>query len=698
MFTQSSGLIGQRRERIAKANRLRELGIDPYPSRSNRTHLTKEIITRFDELNGSVTVVAGRLISWREHGKLAFGHLQDQSGKIQLFIREPDLEATDTEKQTLGFSELNLIDIGDLVEATGEVVKTQRGEISVLVKSLRIIAKAIRPLPDKWSGLKDKEALFRQRYLDMIINPENRWRFEKTAQITFAIREYLNQRGFLEIKTPILQPLYGGGMAKPFISRVNALDVNYYMAISHELYLKRLIVAGFENVYNMVGYFRNEGIDRTHNPEFSMLETMTAYKNYEYNMDLIEGMYKYIGEKVFAKTTFNIQGQAVDFSKPWERIMMKDAVNKYAGYDFDKVDTIDEAHTILKEVGVDELPKSIGESMVKVFEAKVEEKLVQPTFVYGHPVEISPLAKTMAKDKRFVERFEIFIGGIEGGDNWTELNDPLELYERFKEQFVRGRGGDAEAHPMDIDFLEAIEYGMPPTTGLGPGIERLAMMYTETEYIDDVIFFPMMRPAPPSNLQKKIYGEDYVNPVKTEQLPTREKALQLLEEHVQDNYQRLHAKMVAAALEGYAEKLGEDKDLWYITGLLHDLDYYQHPDEHPQKSLQWFSEWGYPSELIHAVAAHAHDRTGVEPSSQLAKALLACDEMPGLLYAYSLMRPTGFEGMEVNSVKKKFKDKRFAPNINREELSNSMEAFAVEFGDHVGLLISIFQNMPELKK
>ncbi len=505
-----SSLIQIRNERLEKVRKLKELGINPYPSTSNKKKNNLEIIDNFNKLEGKATTVAGRLMSFREHGKLAFGHIQDQTGKLQLYIREDELNATSSKNQTIGFGDLNLIDVGDIVEATGTITKTQRGEISILVSELKILTKSIRPLPAKHEGIKDKETLFRQRYLDMIMNPEKKWRFEARAKIEFAIREFLNSKGFLEIKTPIIQPLYGGGTAKPFTTHVNALDVDYYMAISHELYLKRLIISGFENVYNIVGYFRNEGIDRTHNPEFSMLETMTAFHNYEYNMDLIEEMYKYIGNKVFGKTVFNIRGHEIDFGKKWPRIMMIDAVKKYTYIDFDRIKSLTQAHKVLDDLKITEKPDTIGECMVKVFEERVEEHLIEPTFIYGHPVEISPLAKRMDSDSRFVERFEIFIGGIEGGDNWTELNDPVELFDRFKDQMKQRDKGVDEFHPMDIEFIEAMEYGMPPTTGLGPGIERLTMMFTETEYIDDVTFFPLQKPAQVTKLQKEIYGEEYL--------------------------------------------------------------------------------------------------------------------------------------------------------------------------------------------
>ncbi len=509
-MAQSFDLIGQRNIRIEKANKLRKIGINPYPSVSRRNTSTQEARASFEDNDGKSVVVAGRLMSWREHGGVVFGNVQDQSGSIQLYIKSEVIEKTNPKKGNIGFEDLHLLDIGDIVEAVGSVTKTQKGEISILVYELRLLTKSIRPLPDKRKGLQDKEKIYRQRYLDMIMNPDKRWRFVKTAEIVFAIREFLNSKGFLEIKTPIIQPSYGGTLAKPFQTHVNALNTDYYLAISHELYLKRLITAGFENVYNITGYFRNEGIDRTHNPEFQMVETMTAFKNYEYNMDLIEDLYKYVATKVFNKTEFEIAGHSIDFSKDWPRIKMIDAVKTYARHDFNKIQTIAEAHKILSLEGINSKPKTISESMVEIFKEKVESKLIEPTFIYGHPVEISPLAKRMDSDSRFVERFEIFIGGIEGGDNWTELNDPVELFARFKDQFDRRDNGDEEAHPMDIDFLETMEYGMPPTTGLGPGIERLAMMLTDTEYIDDVLFFPMMRPAQITKSQTEIYGEKYV--------------------------------------------------------------------------------------------------------------------------------------------------------------------------------------------
>src|SRR3989344_6855217 len=331
-----SSLIEIRGERLRKIERLRALGIEPYPSKSHRSHTNKEVLENFAGLDSKTVTLTGRLMSWREHGQLIFADLQDASGKIQLYIKGNGLLSTSATTQGIGFGDLGLLDIGDIVEVSGKVTKTQRGVISIEPSKIKLLAKSIRPLPEKWEGVQDPEILHRQRYLDMIMDPDHKWRFQKAAEILFAIREFMHKKGFLEIKTPILQHTYGGTSAKPFRTHVNALGVDYYLAVAHELYLKRLITAGFENVFNNVGYFRNEGIDRSHNPEFNMLETMSAFQNYEFNMNLTEELYKYIGEREFGKTTFLIEGQEVDFAKPWRRARMIDLVKEYTGKDFDK--------------------------------------------------------------------------------------------------------------------------------------------------------------------------------------------------------------------------------------------------------------------------------------------------------------------------------------------------------------------------
>ncbi len=491
--------------RLQKAESLRALGLHPYPSRSARTHYARDVIEKFESLEGKPAVIAGRLMSWRKQGGMAFGHIQDQSGSVQMVLRRATLKPTDGPQGTLGYEHLNLMDLGDIVQATGVVGKTQRGEISVMADELRILTKSLRPLPDKWSGLKDREIILRKRYLDTIAEPEQMERFASIARMLFAIRTFLNERGFLEFHTPVIQPQYGGGTAKPFKTHVNALSCDMYLSISHELYLKRLIAAGFDKVFTLGPYFRNEGIDRSHHPEFSMIETMTAYENYEYNMTLIEDLFRYVAVHAFGKTVFNVQGHSVDFAQPWKRIQMADAVRDVTGVDFRACQTKEEANERLASIGIHEAQDSVGHALAKAFETSVEATLISPTLVFGHPVEISPLAKPMKEDPRFAERFEIFIAGMECGDNWSEQNDPVALLEVWKKNYRPENPEEGEFHPLDFDFLECLEHGLPPTTGIGPGIERMAMIFTEQRDIYDVVYFPMMKPLI-TPLNRAIYG------------------------------------------------------------------------------------------------------------------------------------------------------------------------------------------------
>lgn len=492
-----------RQQRLDKITTMRELGLDPFPSKSHRTSYTGPILANFDAQEGKEVTIAGRLISWRKQGGMAFGHLQDQTGEIQMMLRRQTLAVTEAASNTIGYEDLKLLDIGDIVEVTGKVGKTQRGEISILVDRLRFLTKSLRPLPDKWGGIADREISIRKRYLDMISEPEKKRRFENIGKMLFETRRFLHERGFIEFHTPVIQPQYGGGTAKPFRTVVNALSTEMYLSISHELYLKRLIAAGFDKVYTIGRYFRNEGIDKSHHPEFSMIETMTAYENYEYNMELIESMFRHIAVHAFGKTTFQVGEHQVDFTQPWARLNMADIVKERCGVDFRDFTTAAEANAALVALGIEEVAQTPGHALVHAFETKIAPTLIQPTLVYGHPIEISPLAKPMRDDPRFVERFEIYIGGIECGDNWSEQNDPVTLLERWRQMYKHDHR-EGEYQPLDYDFLEMLEHGMPPTTGIGPGIERMAMIFTEQSDIYDVIFFPLMKPVM-SQVNKAIY-------------------------------------------------------------------------------------------------------------------------------------------------------------------------------------------------
>jgi lysyl-tRNA synthetase, class II len=496
-------ILTLRESRLNKRAALERLRINPYPATAKRTHLAGAIVDAYEEHEGRTVTVAGRLMSLRKQGGLIFGHVQDETSRIQLYIKRDALGGTDPAAGTLGFADLVNIDVGDIVEATGTVTKTKAGEISVLTNQVRLLTKSLRPLPDKWSGLKDRELILRKRYLDVTVAPEHRERFAAISRMLWSIRSFLHERGFLEFVTPVLQPQYGGGTARPFRTHVNALGFDAYLAISHELYLKRLIIAGYDKVYTIGKYFRNEGVDKNHHPEFSMIETMTAYEDYTHNMDLIESMFRKVAQEAFERTVFQVRGHQIDFAAPWRRVSMADLVAEITGVDFRGFKGPEESNVALEALGLAPQP-TIGHGLVHAFEARAEPQLIAPTLVYGHPMEISPLAKPSAADQRFAERFEIFIAGMECGDNWSEQNDPTELLAHWR-RARESAEEEVETHPLDYDFVEALEYGMPPTTGIGPGIERMAMIFTGEENIDDVIFFPLMRPVV-SEAHREIYG------------------------------------------------------------------------------------------------------------------------------------------------------------------------------------------------
>lgn len=476
-----------RQIRIDKLNQIKKLGIDPYPARC----LRKQTITQALKSLNKKTAVVGRIKSWRGHGKIQFADLIDESGKIQLVFKADELD-----KKKLGF--LKLLDIGDFLAVQGKVFKTKAGETSILAKDFQLLTKSIRPLPDKWHGLKNVEERYRKRYLDILMNPDVKKVFKARSKVVSAIREFLEKRGYIEVETPILQPIYGGGLARPFKTYHNTLGIPLYMRISTELYLKRLIVAGFEKVYEIAKVFRNEGIDKNHNPEFTMVETMEAYVDYKYNMELVEQMTEYAVKKAIRTTKAKYQDKQIDFKTPWKRITMVEAVKKETGVDFSKVKNLNKALKIAQKLGLEleEYHKSaIGLILAATFEEKVEPTLIQPTIIYDFPVETSPLSKKCKDDPRFVERWEHFVAGMECSNNYSELNDPIELATRFKDERKKEKLGDIEAHQTDEDFIEAMEYGMPPTSGIGPGIDRLVMIITNSQNLRDVILFPTLRPT-----------------------------------------------------------------------------------------------------------------------------------------------------------------------------------------------------------
>lgn len=476
--------------REEKLENLRAEGIDPFKiTKFNKTHTSKQIVNDYDSLEGKDVTIAGRIMSKRIMGKASFCHIQDGEGKIQSYVSINDL-GQDSYKL---FKEY---DIGDIIGLTGFVFKTKTGEISLHAKSIVLLAKSLRPLPEKFHGLKDTDLRYRQRYVDLIMNPEVKDTFIKRSMIIKNLRELLQSKGFLEVETPILNTLYSGDSARPFTTHHNTLNLDMFLRIAPELYLKRLIVGGFEKVFEIGRLFRNEGMDIKHNPEFTNIELYEMYHDYNDMMDLTEEIISTLSQKVNGTMKINYQGLDIDLTPKFNRVTMIDSIKNVTGIDFNTIDTDEEAMKVAKdlEVEIDPIKTSRGQIINQIFEAKVEETLIAPTFIYDYPIEISPLTKKKASDPRLTERFELFIGGREYANAYSELNDPKDQYERFKKQVEARNLGDEEAGMMDEDFVRALEIGMPPTGGLGIGLDRLIMLLTNSASIRDVIFFPTMKP------------------------------------------------------------------------------------------------------------------------------------------------------------------------------------------------------------
>ncbi len=484
------------RVRLEKLERLRQLGIDPYPPRITRTHTAAEAVALYETAEAEEALerlpaslsLAGRLVSLRIMGRASFAHIQDGSGRIQIFLRQDTLG----EEAYQFFKEF--FDLGDFISVTGRLFRTRTGEITLEVHEYQLAAKSLHPLPEKWHGLRDTELRYRQRYLDLITNEETRRIFQARSRIITAMRQYLDSQSFMEVETPALQPLYGGAAARPFKTYYNALDQEFYLRISDELYLKRLIIGGIDKVYEICKDFRNEGLSTKHNPEFTMMECYWAYADYNDVMRLVENMIAFIAREALGSEEITYQGNKVVLTPPWGRVTMRDAIREITGIDIEAHPSLDELQAAIKDrkLAVDAQP-TWAKLVDELFSEYVEPTLIQPTFIIDYPVELSPLAKRKPDAPHLVERFEAFAGGLELGNAFTELNDPLDQRARFEAMREQFAAGDEEAHPLDEDFLTAMMYGMPPTGGLGIGVDRLVMLLTDQASIREVILFPQLR-------------------------------------------------------------------------------------------------------------------------------------------------------------------------------------------------------------
>lgn len=481
-----SEFLKVRREKLAE---LRENGKDPFQITTYHVDAyAKDINDKFDEYEDKMVSIAGRIMSKRGMGKAGFIDVADHSGRVQSYVRKDHVGDE-------AYADFKKYDIGDIIGIKGEVFRTQKGQISVKAEEILLLSKSLRPLPEKWHGLKDQDTRYRQRYVDLIVNPEVKETFIKRSRIITEIRKFLDGLNFVEVETPVLHTVAGGASARPFITHHNAQNMEMYMRIALELHLKRLIVGGFDRVYELGRVFRNEGMDTRHNPEFTLLELYQAYTDYHGMMDITENMIRTVAQNVLGTTTIQYGEHTLDLGKPFERITMADSVKKYSGVDFSEIKTVEDARAVAKEHHIEyEERHLVGDILNLFFDEYVEHNLIQPTFVTDYPVEISPLAKRSPKDPSITERFELFIVGREHANAFSELNDPIDQKERFEHQVELKKQGDDEAADMDEDYINALEYGMPPTGGLGIGIDRLVMLLTNTEAIRDVLLFPTMKP------------------------------------------------------------------------------------------------------------------------------------------------------------------------------------------------------------
>ena len=670
-------LLKVRREKLAA---LQENGKDPFQiTKYDVTHHSQEIKDQYEALEGKSVSIAGRVMSKRIMGKASFCNVQDLQGDIQSYVARDSIGEE-------AYADFKKYDVGDIVGIEGEVFTTKTGEISVHANKVTLLSKSLQILPEKYHGLVNTDLRYRQRYTDLIMNGEVKKTFVMRSKIISAIRRYLDGQGFLEVETPMLVANAGGAAARPFETHYNALDEDVKLRISLELYLKRLIVGGMERVYEIGRVFRNEGLDARHNPEFTLMELYQAYTDYYGMMELTENMFRHVAKEVCGTTTVSYGGVEIDLGKPFGRMTMTEAVKQYADVDFDTVKDTAEAKRIADEKGVHyEDRHQKGDILNLFFEEYVEEHLVQPTFIMDHPIEISPLTKKKPGNPQYVERFELFITGREMCNAYSELNDPIDQRERFKAQEAALAAGDEEANTTDEDFMNALEIGMPPTGGIGYGIDRLVMLLTDAPAIRDVLLFPTMKsvekkPSGQAKSAKKGEGQE----AKQSSI-SREQAWELLRKYNNEPFHLQHALTVEGVMRWYAKELGygEEEEFWGITGLLHDIDFELYPEEHCKKAPELLRGAGVGEDMIYAVCSHGYGICSEdEPKLEMEKVLFAADELTGLIWSCALMRPSkSTMDMEVKSLKKKFKDKKFAAGCSREIISQGAQMLGWELDE-----------------
>lgn len=670
----------ERETRLCRRQALIDAGIDPYPIKSVVTWQVADIEREYGwigeggegPLDASFTV-AGRVRAFRRHGKLAFIDCQDATGTIQLFCRINNMDES-------SWALLDSVDMGDIVEASGRVIRTNRGQLSIAVEGLRMLSKAVRPLPEKFHGLSDREVRYRQRYVDLIMNPEVKETFVNRSKIISATRRFMEGQGYLEVETPILQETLGGANARPFTTHFNALDQDCYLRIATELHLKRCIVGGMDRVFEIGRQFRNEGMDLTHNPEFTSMEAYCAYSDLEGMKRLSERLFQACAAAVGKGDTIEYQGVRINFASPWRSATVAEIASEACG----RTLTIDTPAEELRELcsanGIEWAESwGPGRLLFELYDELGEKGIVDPTFVCDYPVEVSPLTKRKDDDPRLTDRFELVIAGHEYANAFSELNDPVDQESRFLAQVAAKAAGDDEAMEYDADFIRALEYGMPPAGGIGYGIDRMIMLFCDQASIRDVLLFPHMRPEAGRKRAAASGG--------LETGLSREQAYGLLKQFNEDPFHIAHGETLEALMRYFAGKDDPaNVEFWGQVGLLHDLDWekYQDTVQHTVKAGETIAEAGGSPELIHAIQTHNSDNNPdlPKPETKMEKWLYTVDELSALIQAVAKMRPSGsVTDMEVKSLKKKFKTKAFAAGCDRAIIAKGAELLGMELDE-----------------
>ena len=676
---QTTEHVDERTARRARRQALIDAGINPYPIKSEVTAHAAELEDRYASLEAGTDTtdeysLAGRVRALRNQGKVAFIVLEDKTGQIQLFCRINNLSEDD-------WALLGKVDLGDILGATGTIMRTRRGQLSLAPSSLTLLSKSCRPLPEKFHGLTDKEVRYRQRYVDLIMNPEVKETFVKRSRLISAIRRYMEAQDYLEVETPILQETLGGANAKPFTTHFNALDQDCYLRIATELHLKRCIVGGMERVFELGRQFRNEGMDLTHNPEFTSMEAYCAYSDLEGMKRLTEGLFTTCREAVGLPEQFEYQGMTINMAAPFRSAPMAELVSEKVGEHIDMETPVEHARQILDRLGLEyDESWGIGKLIFTIYDELCEGDLIDPTFVCDYPVEVSPLAKRKDDDPRLTDRFELVVAGHEYANAFSELNDPVDQEERFAAQVAAKAAGDDEAMEYDYDYVRALEYGMPPAGGIGYGIDRMVMLFTNSASIRDVLLFPHMRPERRAVAAAPADG-------KLETGLTRDQAHDLLVKYNEDWFHQRHGETMEGVMRYFAERNDPDNvEFWGQVGLLHDLDWEKWQDEknHTVKAAELLAEAGARPELARAIQTHNsfNNEDLPKPEHIMEKWLYATDELTGLIQAVAKMRPSGsVTDMELKSLKKKFKSKGFAAGCNRDVIRQGAELLGIELDE-----------------